>query len=265
VSEHRAVERERARLAAIERASRDAIISLSIDGTVETWNSGAEDLYGYQAEQVLGGAVTILTVGGGADLLRWLSGALSGATGRFEAEHLRRGGRRVDVEVRIAPILDSADAVSGVVLIAHDLSERRRVQRELARLSQAIEAGSDAIISLDLEACVRHWSPGAERLFGFSAEEVIGLRIGQLNALTGEPEAASDRWREMIEEVIAAESPIQHEQTRRHKNGTVIELLARIIPWRIAGQVVGVTGLWIDITAHKRAERGLARGRRARR
>ncbi len=114
---------------------------------------------------------------------------------------------------------------------------------------------TDAIISLDLDARVRHWSAGAERLFGFRAEEVVGLGLDELNALSGEPEEAAARWRRLMPVVLSAETPLVHELQRRHRNGTVVDLLGKIIPWHREGRVVGVTGLLLDIRERKRAER----------
>ena len=246
-------------LAAIMDSSGEAIIGLGSDGVIEAWNRGAEQLYGYVAEEARGRSVAILNLPGAEDLVERVTAAACGVTSHVEAEHRGRDGGRLEVEVTVAPVRDAAGAVIGAWCAARALSEPKRAERELARLADAAALSTDAIISLDLDARVRHWSPGAERLFGFAAEDVIGLRMDELGALSGEPDQASASWRDLIPRVLGTGVALGHEFQCRREDGTVVDVLGRIIPWRVVGRAVGVTGLLIDISERKHAERELAR------
>ena len=74
----------------------------------------------------------------------------------------------------------------GIARTARDVTERKRADRELQRFAQAAEYGSDAVISVDLDARVQRWNRGAERLLGFSAEDAIGQSIEELGLAVGE-------------------------------------------------------------------------------
>ncbi len=135
--------------------------------------------------------------------------------------------------------------------IAHVLGiawQRETAERELRRLADAVQLGTDAVVSIDLDARVRHWNPGAERLFGYSADEAVGRSLYELTVFTDEP-------RDQIARMLAGEPAYQYETRRRHKDGTIIDVLLTVSPWTVDGRVVGLTGIAIDLTERKAAER----------
>ena len=163
VTERRRAEEATARLAALVGSSPDAIIGLTADGTIESWNAGAERLYGYTPRAAIGRPITILNPPEDREHREHVNAALAGETIKFETVDITRDGERVEVGVTIAPIRDSAGATIGVSRLAQHMRERKRAERELARLADATEHATDAVVSIDLEGCVRHWNHGAER------------------------------------------------------------------------------------------------------
>jgi PAS domain S-box-containing protein len=119
-------------------------------------------------------------------------------------------------------------------------------------VAEAAGHGTDAVISIDLEQRVRHWNRGAERLYGFTAEEAIGTDLHQLTAFTDEP---SDQ----IARMLSGEPTYQYETRRRRKDGSIIDVLLTVSPWHVDGRVVGVTGISIDLSERKRVERARER------
>lgn len=124
---------ERFHLAAIVDSSDDAILSKTLDGTILSWNAGAQALYGYRAEEIIGKHISILLPPDRTDevvdiLERVRRG---GAVEHFDTERVRRDGRVVQVSVNISPIRDASGAVIAASTIARDVSERRRLQTEL--------------------------------------------------------------------------------------------------------------------------------------
>jgi PAS domain S-box-containing protein len=218
---------------------------------IESWHPAAEKLYGYSAEETRGRPIELLDAPGGERFREHLTAAASGLMSRFEAVHVGRDGRRVEVELTFAPIRDRAGAVTGAWCAVRDVTERKQHERELQRLAQAAEYGTDAVLSIDLGGRVRHWNLGAEKLYGYSAQEAIGRELRDLTLL--------DSVDEHIERVRGGASPYQYEAQRRRKDGTVIDILTNVVPWRVDGRLVGVTGVTIDITERKRAEQTAAR------
>jgi diguanylate cyclase (GGDEF)-like protein/PAS domain S-box-containing protein len=137
ITERRSAERSRLQLAAIVEASADAIAGLNDRGDIETWNMGAEQLYGYTSAEVLGRCVLILAAPEDvAAQERSLARLLSGGRGEHvQTRDRRKDGSLVDVSVTISPICEPGGGVMGVARVARDISEQKRLERELAFLA----------------------------------------------------------------------------------------------------------------------------------
>ena len=151
VTERRRAEEGLARLAAIVESSDDAIISRTLEGTVTTWNRGAERLYGYTAAEAIGQDISCLLPPDRQDELPELTNRLAQGEQipHFETVRLRKDGTRVDVSISLSPIADSGGRVVAVSTIARDTTERTQTeagQRFLAEASALLAS------SLDYEA-----------------------------------------------------------------------------------------------------------------
>ena len=154
---------------------------------IETWNSGAQRLYGHSAPQAVGQHAVTLLAADAAEREPLLRTVIERAhTVAIESQDVHKDGGLIDVSVTDSPILDGDGRVIGIARTTRDITERKRAERELQRLAQAAEYGSDAVISVDLDGRVQRWNRGAERLLGFSADEAIGHSIEQLRLAVGE-------------------------------------------------------------------------------
>ncbi|MEO8591979.1 MAG: PAS domain S-box protein [Candidatus Solibacter sp.] len=131
VTERRAAEGSQRLLAAIVASSDDAIIGKSIDGTIQSWNRGAEEIYGYRAPEVIGRSISLLVPPGRADELPdILEGVTAGHTrSHFETVRLTNQGRQVDVSITVSPILNELGIIVGAATIARDISHARRAEQ----------------------------------------------------------------------------------------------------------------------------------------
>jgi len=140
-------------LAAIVESSDDAILSKTLAGTITSWNEGAERLYGYCAEEVLGKPVSILVP---PEVPREIPDILE-KIGRgqkvehFDTVRVTKDGRRLNVSLSISPLRDGAGNVVGASAIARDLTERKRVEEELRRTLKEL---ADMKFALDESAIV---------------------------------------------------------------------------------------------------------------
>lgn len=123
-------------LVALIEASDDAIVSLSLDAIMTTWNPGAERLYGYTAVEAIGRSVAILIPPDySAELPRIMDGLKRGERiGHYETVRVRKDRARIHVSVSIAPVDDGAGRVTGAVSIARDITERKRVDEDRRQL-----------------------------------------------------------------------------------------------------------------------------------
>jgi PAS domain S-box-containing protein len=124
---------ERARLAAIVESSEHAILSVTLDGLIESWNGGAARLFGYSAGEVLGRPLATLTPPERADEAPTLRAALGRgeAVDRFETVRMRKGGGRVEVSLSKSPVRAPDGRVVGASVIAEEITARKDAERRL--------------------------------------------------------------------------------------------------------------------------------------
>jgi PAS domain S-box-containing protein len=139
VAESRRGEEARSRLAAIVESSDDAIIGGTLDGMILTWNAGAERLYGYAPDEVIGRSVSILSPADRQDeVARILERLRRGERVEpFETTRVRKDGREIAVSLTISPVTDARGRILGASAIARDVTERKRAE-EAARRAEAL-------------------------------------------------------------------------------------------------------------------------------
>ena len=138
ITERKAAEAESARLVAIVESSADAIISLNTEGVIETWNKGAEQLYGYTPAEAVGQpAPTLLSHDPGKRAQLLARGAFD-VLRNVEVTDIAKDGSPVEVSGTSSPILDSAGQITGVSLILRDMRERRRLEAERRRIEREL-------------------------------------------------------------------------------------------------------------------------------
>jgi PAS domain S-box-containing protein len=166
---------------------------------------------------------------------------------------MRKDGSVVDVSVTISPIMDSSGKVIGASKIARDISDRKRLQEaQQAKLylGSLIESADDAIISKTLDGIVTSWNRGAERIFGYAAEEMIGTPITILI-----PADHPNEEPEIIARLRRGER-IEHYETQRvRKDGTLVYISLMVSPIiDEKGRIIGASKIARDISDRKRVE-----------
>ena len=180
-----------------------------------------------------------------ADVLR------TGVSVREQEVHIERpDGSRGIALVDIEAVKDSGGNIVGAVNCFQDITERKRSEEAALRLAAIIESSDDAIVSKDLDGIITSWNGGAERIFGYLAEEIIGKPIMILIPPDHQKEE------EAIMERIRRGQRVEHYQTvRQRKHGGLIDISLTVSPVRNAqGIVIGASKIARDITEHKRSE-----------
>jgi two-component system CheB/CheR fusion protein len=174
------------RLAAIVESSADAIYSKDLDGTVRTWNRGAERLYGHTREEAVGQSVRRFVPEDRAEEWATVMARLrrGESVEQLETERVRKDGRRVPVALTVWPVQDGSGRVVSASVIARDISERMRAEQALRdreeRLQAILNAAADAIITIDQRGLIQSVNPAAERMFGYAAAEMVGQSVNLL-------------------------------------------------------------------------------------
>jgi two-component system, cell cycle sensor histidine kinase and response regulator CckA len=140
ITERVAAEHTLRQLAAIVESSKDAIIGENLDGIIQSWNPGAEEMYGYAWAEVLAKPATILLPTGAEDeVAANVQRAREGVSTNYDTVRMRKDGKQIKVALTVSPIRDSHGAVVGASTIARDITERHRLEQQLHQ-SQKMEA-----------------------------------------------------------------------------------------------------------------------------
>ncbi|HEY2106569.1 MAG TPA: PAS domain S-box protein, partial [Candidatus Binataceae bacterium] len=251
-------------LAAIVQSADAAIMSISLDFRIQSWNAAAERLFGYCAQETIGRRPDeVFTFAAGRerapiDFFKSVEAFRQPATQPryFEETLQRKDGTTCRASFIASGIYDANAQLTGVSTIVRDISEHRRKERDLARLAAIVESSDDAITGISTDFRITSWNRSAERLFGLSAREAIGQPL----ELTQPPQLRELVRRNMVEDLAAARE--RHDFVRRleipipKKDGTVAEVSLVVSGiFDAAGNVVGMSQIFRDITQRKRAER----------
>jgi PAS domain S-box-containing protein len=183
VEDRKEAERKKAELAAIIEHSEDAIIGKTLTGIVTSWNHGAERLFGYCADEMIGQPITRLIpddrLQEETDILARLR--RGERLDHYETVRRRSDGRLVDVSLSVSPIRDASGNVVGASKIARDITERKKVEQSLresqSRFEGVIESAMDAIITIDETEHIVLFNAAAERMFGCAASDALGQSL----------------------------------------------------------------------------------------
>jgi PAS domain S-box-containing protein len=185
VAERKRAEQTASFLASIVESTDDAVIGRSLDGTILSWNKGAERLYGYAAEEAIGRHLSMLVPAHRTgELSRMVEQLKRGEhVDRFETERVRKDGQTIVVALTLSPIKDSDGKIIGGSVIARDVTEHKKAEKALseskARLAGMIDVAMDAIITINDEQHIVIFNAAAEKMFGCSSEQAIGQSIGR--------------------------------------------------------------------------------------
>ncbi|SPF49737.1 putative Histidine kinase [Candidatus Sulfopaludibacter sp. SbA4] len=246
-------------LAAIIESSQDAVMAYSPAGIILTWNRGAQSIFGYSAADAIGQHVSMLVAP------EWLPTVQQGAqqvlqgkiVSQVDGVGLRKDGHRIHVSVTGSPIRNSAGEVTAISTIIRDISDRQEAEQARALLASIVESSDDAIHAVSLDGTIVTWNHGAEVLFGYTSQEIIGKSAAILA-----PPGRADEVRQCLETIRQGSAISPFDTVLQGKGGRGIEVSLSISPIRnSAGEVVGASATVRDIGARLRAERNLRESR----
>jgi PAS domain S-box-containing protein len=235
----------------IIESSRDCIQTLSLDGTM-LWmdDTGLKTLGIKNAEEVRGKSWVDFWREEERPMARAaVEAAASGGTGNFAGNVVSQGQSKW-WEVVITPIWDSSRPIQQLLAISRDITGRKREEETQSRLAAVVESSDDAILSMTLEAVITTWNKGAERMFGYKAQEVVGKPVILLL-----PPDRIDEEPAILERLKRGERVEHYETLRVHKDGTFLNVSLTVSPIQDKnGRIVGVSKSLRDITERKRWE-----------
>ena len=258
-------ELESSRLAAIVASSDDAIVSKTLDGVVTSWNTGATNIFGYDADEMIGQSITRIIPPELHDeeqqiLMRLRRGD---RLRHYETVRIAKDGRRIDVSLTVSPLVDKSGRVVGASKVARDITDAKSAERALregaARMRALIETAVDGVILIDARGAVLIFNPACEELFGYSAAEVIGENVKMLM-----PEPYRHEHDGYIANYLNTREPkiigVGREVVGRRKDGSTFPMNLSVGEAKQEGGSVFV-GIIHDLTSRNRTEAELQQAR----
>ena len=239
--------------AAVVEYSNDAIIGSTLDGTVTSWNPAAERLYGYSANEIIGKSGSQLTPESkGGEFFANLASVTDGkAVEHLETMRVRKDATVVPVSLTVAPIRDEEGKIVGASAVHRDVTQQRQAFEAAQRIAAIVEGSDDAIIGRTLQGVITSWNPAAERMFGYSSQEIVGKSADLLIPEDQLAEAGAVMAR------IKTGHSVEHVETIRvRKDATVFPVSLTVSPIRAEdGEIVGASVICRDMTDMEHAAR----------
>jgi PAS domain S-box-containing protein len=219
---------------------------------VLTWNPGAERLYGYSAEDMLGQDITILLPPDRANEETFILERIGRGerVNHFDTVRRRKDGRLINVSIAISPVIGKNGLVIGASHVARDITETVELELARARLAAIVESSDDAIVSKDLKGIIQTWNKGAERVYGYSAVEMIGKPMALLVPLD-----RLDEETEILRRLAKGERVDHFETVRMRRGGARIDVSLSISPvYDKEGSIIAASHVARDITERRSLE-----------
>ncbi len=241
----------------IVESSDDAIITKSFDGTIMSWNNGAERIYGYSADEITGKSISILE----SDIFkgetkRLIEKIKEGERIRhYETLRLRKDNSLINVSITLSPVFDTSGELVAISTIARDITERKRAEEELKLANMynrsLIEASLDPLVTIGPDGKINDVNYSTESITGHTRDELIGTDFSDYFT---EPEKA----REVYQQVFQDEKVFNYALEIKHRKGYVTPVLYNASVYRDESEeVIGVFAAARDITERKQAEEKL--------
>ena len=232
--------------------SDDAIISTTLEGRITSWNRGAEKVYGYLRNEIIGKNISMLIPKGREreepEIIRRIVGGEY--VQHYDTQRVTKDGKVVDVSLTISPLKDFSGKVIGVSKIGRDISLRKKLEQAQSRLAAIIDSSDDAIVGKSLDGTILTWNNGATAIFGYQASEVIGKSITILF-----PAERINEEAVILAKIKQGEVVKHYESERLRKDGSKFPVSLTISPVRDAnGTIVGASKIARDISDRKNRE-----------
>jgi PAS domain S-box-containing protein len=236
-------------LAAIVDSSDDAIVSKALDGTVTSWNLGAEGLFGYAAGEVIGRPISILAVPGRENEMRAILERIRRGEKirHYETVRRRKDGTPIDISLTVSPILDRAGRVVGASKIARDISERKRAEAARRegeeRFRTLANTVPDIVWTAGPDGTVTFANDRWLHFCGTTPEENVGA-WPELVIHPDDRERCVERWSRALQEGSTYDIELRH----RRFDGEYRWFLTRAVPMRDGeGRIMTWFGTTTDI------------------
>lgn len=233
--------------------SQDAIIGTTLDGIITSWNGGAEKMFGYASEEVVGKSGSNLFPPEMWEKIPSLLEQITAgeAVDDYDTGGLRKDGTRFDVAISLSPIRTEDGTIIGASVVERNITRRKKVEESLRQTRLIVEHSHDAIVGCTIDGIITSWNRGAEKMFGYSANEVV-----QSSGLLLYRPEQREAIRALLSRVAHGEEVLDYEAERLRKDGSTIPVAVTLSPvLNEAGVIFGVSIVERDMTERNRTQK----------
>jgi PAS domain S-box-containing protein len=231
-------------------ASLDPLVTIAPDGKITDVNEATESVTGYSRTELIGTDFSDYFTEPEKAKEGYKQVFREGLVLDYALEIQHRDGHTTPVLYNASVYRDKDGEVIGIFAAARDITERKKAEEKIQTLANVVESSNDAIITESLDGIITSWNKGAEQVYGYLAEEVLGKNMSILEPdnLKGEIKQLSDK--------IKQRKKVKHHETLRLKNdGTIVNISVTLSPvFDVYGKLVAISNIAGDITEKKIAE-----------
>jgi PAS domain S-box-containing protein len=230
----------------------DAVISVTSEGIITSWNHGAEVMYGYAADEMVGRSGVILRQGSTVAAEEMLADIRRGQEGaHYEGLRRHKDGHAICVSIAASPLFDAAGGLVGLSTIGCDITARKHAEQQAGTDSlyarSLIEASMDPLVTISAEGKITDVNEGSIKVTGWPRETLIGTDFCDYFT---EPNKAREGYQAAFSKGSVTDYPL----TLRHKEGHLAEVLYNASVYKDPlGRVLGVVAVARDVTLQKKA------------
>lgn len=234
----------------------DGVLVISLEGRVTGWNPAAEKIFGYPKAEAVGKAFLDLFTeeakGSIGDLLGFAG--LGKVFSDFNTQGLKKDKTIADLSLSLCPSRDQQGKVTALSSVVRDITELKLAESRISQWKSIVDDSTEGVARDDLEGKILYWNKGCERIYGYTAEEVLGKQFSMLV-----PEGEESDFPKVVG-LIKEGHAAQYEAVRRRKDGRLIHISVTLSPLRdSAGRVTGASVFIKDVTEKVSLKQALKR------
>ena len=234
-------------------ASLDPLVTIGPDGKITDVNNSTETITGHSRDELIGTDFSDYFTDPDKAKEGYQRVFQEGLVRDYPLEILHKDGRIIPVLYNASIYKNEAGEVIGVFAAARDITKLKKAEEKIQTLANAVESSDDAIITKSLDCIITSWNKGAEKVYGYSAEEVLGKAISIL-----EPDNLEGETEQLIEQIKQGKRIRHYETLRLRKDGTIINVSVTLSPvFDSSGELVAISTIARDITERKKAEEAI--------
>ncbi|MCC4769113.1 PAS domain S-box protein [Methanosarcina sp. DH2] len=234
-------------------ASLDPLVTIGLDGKIADTNVATELITGYSRDELIGTRSSDYFTEPEKVIKAYKQVLVQGEIRDYPLEIQHRDGYITPVLVNASVYKDENGKVRGVFASVHDITERKKAEEKIQMLANVVESSDDAIITKSLDGMITSWNRGAEQIYGYSAEEVLGKNVSII-----EPENLKGETKQLAEKIEQGEKIHHSETLRLKKDGTIINISITLSPvFDVSGELIAVSTIARNTTERRKAEEAL--------